>query len=357
MSIRIRKRTAVVLASAALLVAASATSLHLWWNTDTFGAERFCDDALTSSGIGDALDGSGRLSEVSSQNAPSGPEFTCSVERTSRFIGADELRLTVKTSTGKGAFPFTTAVWKEPAARSYFTNGAVSDTRGYAILPKACWNKVGAIQGSRVIPPGTSDGQETVAFIEAVVDQGEADRAGLARLLSRTAEKVAREAGCSGPEVAGPGELSAPGATRATDARSVCGVDGFALPPGALVKGKAEPGKEQLTGSPAVWACDLRLSGDSQAALSFSATSNPAIIEAVAAKDDLRKLPDGRGVAGPDEAVLRCEQGDVYFAANRNFEYRSILHDATESPSARGKVRRDTFQAFLDAAGKKFGCK
>ncbi|MEU3055022.1 hypothetical protein [Streptomyces griseus] len=95
-----------------------------------------------------------------------------------------------------GGVPFTTAVWKDPAARSYFARGAVSDTSGYIILPRSCWDKVGNIQGSRAITPGP----DTVAIVEASVEGGSAHRRSLARLLTHTVQEVAEAAGCPADE-------------------------------------------------------------------------------------------------------------------------------------------------------------
>ncbi|WP_432071604.1 hypothetical protein [Streptomyces wuyuanensis] len=195
-----RKKRSAIIAAGALVVIAALASLHCWWNTNVLGAEAFCDGRLNSGDVQEALDSPGRVSEMLVRVESGRPEFECSVERTSRFVGGEDQQLSLTTAGEHGAFPFTTAVWKNPAARSYFKNGvtgAVSEAGGYIVLPKACWDKVGDLQGNRVVRPG----QEAVATVEATVKQGSADRTGLARLLTRTARKVAEEAGCSTPEL------------------------------------------------------------------------------------------------------------------------------------------------------------
>lgn len=339
---------------AALVVVASLTSVYCWWNTDVGGPDAFCGGTVGAGDVQAALDGPGRVSEVASQSVPGHPELSCTVERTSRFTGSPDTRMTVKTGTAQGAFPFTTAVWKDPAARSYFSDGAVSGSSGYVVLPQACWEEVGNLQGRRVVAPG----QETVATVEVTVKGGSADREGLARLLARTARRVAEAAGCSHGGDGEPGALSTPAAPRSTNPQDVCGIQGFSLPKASLLDRVAEPGQEQLTETSRVWACDMDLAGTGDARLSFAATTDATIISAALREPDtFKNLPDDMGVYGSTQAVLHCGKGDVYFAARWNNEYDGVLLDHTRNTTpSYADIRRATFQAFLNTATSSHSC-
>ncbi|WP_159024684.1 hypothetical protein [Streptomyces sp. CB02613] len=355
MNIRIRHTKTTLFTFIALLLVASLTSLHCWWNTNVWGDDAFCEGTLSSGDIQAALDAPGRVSQVFSQTSTGRSEFNCTVERSSRFIGQDNLRMRMKTGTAEGAFPFTTAAWKNPAARSYFARGAVSDTSGYVILPRSCWDKVGNIQGSRTIAPGP----DTVAIVEASVEGGPAHRRSLARLLTHTAQKVAEAAGCSDDELGEPTTLFAPDAPRTAVPHNLCGLKGFSLPKAALAEGAAEPGQEQLNEAPHTWACDVDLDGTDNARVSFTATTDSTILDAALREGKgFKKLPGASGtVVGANEAILQCAGGKVYFAANWSPEYEGVLLDHTRhrQPSY-SEVRRATFQNFLDAAAASRNC-
>ena len=357
MESRIRKKNKTLLvAASALVVVAAITTLHCWWNTNLFGDEALCGETLESGAIQEALDTPGRLSVVSAQVGSGFPEFRCVVERTSKFTGAEDQRVAVGTSSRQGAFPFVTASWKDPASRSYFKSGrsgAVSGSGGYVILPVSCWDKVGSIQGSQA----RRGEKGAVATVEATVEKGSADRAGLARLLDRTAQRVAEKAGCADRRPAEPA-LAAPAEPRPTDPAEVCGLPGLSLPQGAVLAAVATPGSEQVnTGASHTWACDMELAGSSKSRLSFAATSDRAVVDA-ALRDAgaLRQLPGNEGWAATAQAVLHCRGGDVYFAARWNTEYEGALLDSTGTPEKFGDIRRATFQNFLDAATTSRSC-
>ncbi|MBQ0985607.1 hypothetical protein KBZ10_14005 [Streptomyces sp. F63] len=356
---RTRKKKPVWIVAGVLVAVAAVTSSYFWWNTDVLGAGSFCDGRLEGGDVRAALDSTGRVSQVRSQVDSSRAEFTCTVERTSRFGGGDDQRITVKTHSEEGAFPFTTAVWKKPAARSYFKDGmtgAVSETRGYVVLPKSCWNKVGGIQGSRIVLEDEEEG--AVATVEAVVEKGSADRAGLARLLTRSARQAAEKAGCAASDRTGVPALAEPDSSRATDVQNVCGLPGFSLPKKAVLVGRAEPDREVVNGTGAhTWACDMYLTGPEKAYLSFAMTTDASFVEmAPKGVETFRALPGGKGVATTDEAVLKCKNNDVYFAARSSFEYDRALKRAGRSATAYVRVLKSTFQNFLDAAADTYSC-
>ncbi|MFC8391202.1 hypothetical protein [Streptomyces sp. NPDC057238] len=258
------------------------------------------------------------------------------------------------TANENGTFPYTTHVWKNPGARSYFkgeTTGAVAPTGGYVVLPKSCWGKVGNIRGTRIIPP---DGNG-VSAVEATMTKGQAEPEGLALLLARAARRVAADAGCATPALEKSPELAAPDGVRTTDAGKVCGLPGFSLPDDAVLTGVAEPDQEQISkGAKDVWACDLTLSGSAGATVSFTATSDQNMVDA-ALQDThgFRELPNGHGIAAIDQAVLHCAEGDVFLAAHWNREYASALSDEHDRVS---KVRGETFDNFVASAAGLYSC-
>ncbi|WP_406725216.1 hypothetical protein WJ438_11890 [Streptomyces sp. GD-15H] len=260
----------------------------------------------------------------------------------------------MKTANEHGPFPYTTHVWKNPGARSYFkgeTNGAVTPTGGYVVLPKSCWSKVGDVQGALIVSPD----DDSVSAVEATVTKGRADPEGLAHLLARVARKVAADAGCATPALEESPELAAPDGVRTTDVGKVCGLPGFSLPDDAVITGVAEPDQEQISkGAKEVWACDLILDGSAGAAVSFAATSDRDMVDA-ALQDTygFRELPDGHGIAAVGQAVLHCAEGDVYFAAHWNREYAGALSDKQDRVS---KVRGNTFDAFVASAADLYSC-
>ncbi|MCX5382412.1 hypothetical protein [Streptomyces sp. NBC_00083] len=358
MTVPVPKKKPALIAAASLVVLALFASGYCWWNTDLLGAESFCGGRLDRGDAQAALDSAGRLSQVRVQGDAQHAEFACTLQRTSRFIGGDEQRVTLGTADEQGAFPFTTSVWKDPGSRSYFTSGvtgAVSPGGGYVVLPKACWSKVGGLQGSQVVRAG--DGG--VAAVTATVEKGSADQPGLARLLTRAARQVAEKAGCATPALAAAPALAAPSAAHTTDVRNVCGVPGLALPKSVILVGRAEPDTEQVNhGSPRTWACDLHMAGPAKASVSFAATSDTSIVQAATSgTGTMRNLPDHHGVAGPDQAVLHCGGGDTYFAAHWSSTYEGALLDSvSHSAAAYTQAKNATFQNFLDATADAHRC-
>ncbi|RPK56713.1 hypothetical protein EES42_40405 [Streptomyces sp. ADI95-17] len=347
-----RKKKPVLVAAVALVVVAALASSYCWWNTNLLGVDSFCGGRLGSGDVRAALDSTGRVSQVSAQADPQRVGFTCTVERTSRFIGGDDQRVKISTDSRQGAFPFTTHFWKNPAARSYFKEGVTGavaqDFGGYVVLPKSCWDKFGSWQ----------DGSG-VAIVEAEVQKGAVDAAGLARLLTRSARQVAEKAGCGTAALSAAPDLAAPSASRTTDVQNVCGVRGFALPKAAVVVSRAEPDLEQVNdGSVDTWACDLSLAGSAKGAVSFAVTSDKNFVEAAQKYPyGFKALPGDKGVAGSDQVVLHCDSSDVHFSAHWNTEYEGALIDSLHRDwGAYAKVKKATFQNFLDATVAAHSC-
>ncbi|MGP3733202.1 hypothetical protein ACTWJ9_08280 [Streptomyces sp. GDS52] len=348
------RKKSLLIAAGTLVAVSALVSTHMWQNTNVLGSASFCDQRVESADAQGALNSSGRVSEGRVQSSPGEPEFTCVIERTSRFLGDTDQQVTLTTANEDGPFPYTTHVWKNPGARSYFkgeTSGAVAPTGGYVVLPKSCWGKVGNIRGTRVIPPD-DDG---VSAVEATMTKGQADPEGLARLLARAAQKVAADAGCATPSLEESPELAAPDGVRTTDVGKVCGLPGFSLPDDTVITGVAEPDQEQISrDAKDVWACDLTLAGSAGATVSFAATSDQNMVDA-ALQDThgFRELPNSQGIAAVDQAILHCAEGDVYFAAHWNREYTGALSDKQDRVS---KVHGKTFDAFVASAADLYSC-
>ncbi|MYY17228.1 hypothetical protein [Streptomyces griseolus] len=120
---------------------------------------------------------------------------------------------------------------------------------------------------------------------------------------------------------------------------------------------RAEPGQEQVNESPGTWPCDLHLAGSAKAVVSFSATSDRNLVEAATeAWGGSATLPDDKGRAGVDEAVLHCADGDVHFATKENTDYYGALRAAGIRGLASVEVTKATFQNFLDAAAAAHAC-
>lgn len=354
MPLRPYRKKAWLVAAGTLVVVSALVSTHLWQNTNVLGATSFCDGRVRSGDAQDVLDSPGRLSDSRVQTIPGKPEFTCVIERRSLFSTDAAPRIALKTASELGPFPYTTHVWKNPGARSYFkgeVTGGVTPTGGYVVLPKSCWAKVGDIQGSRLLPPDDNG----VAAVEATVTAGRVAPEALARLLARTAASVAADAGCSVAALKEPPELAAPEGARTTDSGKVCGLPDFALPDSAVLPGAAEPGQERVSrGTQDVWACDLALVGKAGASVSFTATSDPAMVEAaLKGNDDFRTLPDGQGVALPNQAIVQCADGDVFFTALWSKEYYGALRDHHPSVT---DVYRETFASFVSSAADLHSC-
>ncbi|SCE43754.1 hypothetical protein [Streptomyces sp. DvalAA-19] len=258
-----RKRNAGIAVTGVAVLAACA-GLFSWWNTNLLGEAEFCEGVVDSADMRAVLGTQGRLSTVWSTGSEV-PEVACRVNRTSKFLGAEAMEVTLTTAVHKPDFQFQTHVWKNPSAMSYFSKGstgAVSDERGWVLLPDSCRDKIGTIYPARRQLPEAGE----VTVVEAVMNQGTADRSALAKMLVRAAQRIADDAGCgAGASSDAPG-IQNPSGLSTTDAAAVCRLPGFKLPQNALVKGEATVGKEQTTGSmPGTWSCGLELSGSADA--------------------------------------------------------------------------------------------
>ncbi|MEW9513297.1 hypothetical protein [Streptomyces bacillaris] len=344
-----RKRNAGV-AVAGVAVMAACAGLFSWWNTNLFGETEFCDGAVNSADMGSVLGTQGRLSTVWSTGSKL-PEVACGVKRESKFLGAEPMEVTLTTAVHKPDFQFQTHVWKNPSAMSYFSKGstgAVSDERGWVLLPDSCRDKIGTVYPARRQLPETGE----VTVVEAVMNQGTADRAALAKMLVRAAQRIADDAGCGAGASTEAPEIQNPSGLSTTDAAAVCRLPGFKLPQNALVKGEATAGKEQTTGSmPGTWSCGLELSGSAGAKVWFSAAPGAHVVdEALLHDDGFKEIPGSEAKVdwSRNAAVLTCDSKNVYFSMRWSDEYYDL--DPADG------VARAMLQSFVDAAGKQYRC-
>ncbi|MDI9888752.1 hypothetical protein QMZ92_31485 [Streptomyces sp. HNM0645] len=351
-----KSKRIAALVTTGVLTLTTALGLYSWWNTNLFGDDSFCNGKLTPSDLASALDTQGRISSVSSSGTTGLPEFRCTVERTSKFLGAEPMKVDVHTAVYAPDFAFQTRTWKSPATLSYLSGnvtGAVSADRGWVMLPTSCRDKAGFLGlGRRRLPA-----EHEVTVVEARLERGTAEPSKLADLLVKAAARVTESAGCS----LGAGDtrptLQGPGEEKQLDTASACGMQGFAVPADALIDGEVTPGAERVSGTAsASWTCDLRFSGSAEAEVSFSTTSDPSIVNDVLRRTPgWKDLPQGQGeIDGYSRAILKCSGKDVYFGMRQDDTYTSVLLD--EGKGRWTAVSQAMFQSFLDAAGKQYGC-
>ncbi|WP_240139423.1 hypothetical protein [Streptomyces sp. MUM 178J] len=337
-------------------LALSIIASLVWWNTNIFGKDTLCQGRVKTPDLAAALDTKGRISSDSTQGGPGYASFRCTVERTSKFIGAPSIEAEIKTSTNEADAQFQTHVWKNPSSMSFFSRGAtgaVSEKRGWVMLPSSCQKKVGLISlGSTTLPR-----ENEVNFVEAVVRTGHAAREELAQLLVNVARKVADSAGCLTEELDAEFTLQDPQASIKTDQANACGITGFSLPKTALVPEKATLGQETVSGSVNhSWACDMHFGGNSDSQATFSMSTDPNVISGVKqGLTDFQELPGKAGYSDQNSRLLlKCEAGEVYFGMKWDREYlRLMLDQGRDDISSR---MRTLFQAFLDAAAKQHRC-
>ncbi|WP_236245609.1 hypothetical protein [Streptomyces sp. CC210A] len=349
------KRGLALTAIAGALALATVLGAFTWWNTNVFGDEELCGGKLRQSELDSVLDTRGRISSTSAAGGDGIPEFRCSVQRTSRFMGAQPMEISVNTAVHEPDFPFQSRVWRGPAAMTYFTAGvpgAVSEDRGWVALPRTCQGKAGFIAvGSRRLPDA-----DEVTVVEAVMNRGKADRAVLAQLLLQAAGRVAADAGCASNDMKAAAELGKAPSTSTTDPRAVCGVAGFALPSGAVDESEARVDRETVAAGDQTWACDLHLAGSAEGQISFSTSSDAHIVEGpMNAAEGFEPLPEGKGrIDGYNRAVLNCRSGKVYFGMRQDDAYKSLL--LQQDGERYTKTSQAQFQSFLDSAGARHGC-
>ncbi len=348
------KRGIALATTAGALALATVLGLFTWWNTSLFGDEELCGGKLRQSELDAVLDTRGRISSASATGGDGMPEFRCTVQRRSRFMGAEPMEISVNTAVHAPDFPFRSRAWREPAAMTYFSAGvpgAVSDSRGWVALPQACQGKAGFIAvGGRRLPDA-----DEVTVVEAVLHRGKADQARLAQLLLQAARRVATDAGCASGGMKDAADLGKAPVSSSTAPREVCGVAGFTLST-MVDESAARLDRESVSSGDRTWACDLHLAGSAEGKISFSTSSDPHIVGGpMDAAGGFEALPGGKGrIDGYDRAVLNCQGEKVYFGMRQDDAYKDLLLKRDGEKYA--TTSQAQFQSFLNSAGARHGC-
>ncbi|MFE3515441.1 hypothetical protein [Streptomyces sp. NPDC059166] len=237
------KRRRAWLVTAGVCVLAVAAGLTVATNTNALGPGELCGGWLSSEDAGNSLDGFGRMTDSTDTFDD------CTVEQSGWLPGTTDAKVRLSARAVTAEHPFGRSEWEASGTRSILSGGlpGAFDTHGngWVSLPPGCG------------PLGTSGAEDDHTVLRVVVEQGDADPAGLARLAQAAARKLAADHGCA-PEGGNTGrglvEASAPAKS---DPAKVCGLAGFALAPGAPAD---EPLTEQTSGSrDDAWFCDLSL--------------------------------------------------------------------------------------------------
>lgn len=347
-----RVRLTALMGAAAVVTGAG---LFSWWNTDMLGQDDFCGGAVSSAEMGAVLGGTGRLTQELDYESDDPYGFHCTVRRTSKFVGAEQPTADIELIAETADFPFQSRTWKNPSEMSYLTDaatGAVSETKGWVLLPQNCWD-----------PLTTTKTRNKVPVVKVSTDKA-APRPAMARLALRVAQHVMKAAGCSQqnfPE--GPLSLQGPegsGLPRQSDPQKVCDLDSFSLPDSALVNASVRLGTERTTAGARTWACDLYLKGQelpkqglqdaATPQITFAVSQDPNVVTGVLRSQeakDLRRMHGG--------SILRCRKGgDLYVGMNINDAYGSSLEEQGEPTSER--TRGELLTSFAKAVSEERGC-
>ncbi|MEU6758530.1 hypothetical protein [Streptomyces sp. NPDC046685] len=334
----------VVAALAAAIALAGCAGLLTWWNTDVLGPDRFCAGALPSSEVDAALGGPGRLVQKGFYDE-SDPyySFSCKVQRTNKFLSDDQPRLEAELSFDGADFALVGyPLWKDASALSYFVGGATgaaSETQAWVLLPTDC---------PRATRPNSKPAHVPVLKVNLV--QGRTTPEALARVAMTSARHVADGLGCTDTgALKDPVRLQGPAsAPQRTDPAHACGISGFRLPEVALVKGKADPGTERVTGKDArTRVCALYLQGPGAPLVTLAISDDPVLTQGV--------RRDRTATQERSRTVVPCTTGDLYIGMDYNDGYGDLLLD--EGGDKLTKAHTALFDAFLNAATEERGCR
>lgn len=330
-------------------------ALYVWWNTNLFGPDEYCDGIVSAETARTALDGPGRVTtEGVSADRNKYPEFRCELNRTSRLTGAADTNVVFETKAEQGDFLFQSAQWQQPAAMSSLpgpTTGAVGAGRGWLMLPEACWGK---------IERGGEAASSYVPTVQARVSEGSVNRAGMAQVLVEAAQKVTKTGNCSEGTAEPPEDISETSEKHQSAPAELCRLKGFSLPQRNIRLAGMKIDTERKTHNSQYWACDLHLAptrGDGRAGshLTFAATDNTMMTRAIATKREaFTKLPQGKGYDTTSGVLLHCKNGDVYLGHTWGPTIERTLHN--KLGIHRLPAEREMLQRFIDAAAPEYSC-
>ncbi|MFF4392805.1 hypothetical protein ACFY0G_39670 [Streptomyces sp. NPDC001552] len=308
------------------------------------GQDRFCNGALASSELSPVLNGPGRLTGKSVYEGSDPYSFSCNVQRTSKFLGPNQPEMKAELSFDTADFAIGSRLWKDPSASSYFVGsatGAASETQAWVLLPTSCSDKT---------PPGVQ--RANVPALKVSLTHGRAAREDLARAAMSAARHIAEGLGCTNSSALKvPVRLQCPsdsGEPQPTDPANACGMAGFRLPEAALLKGKAEPGTERVTGSDSkTRVCELTLKGPGAPRITLAVSEDPLLTQGVR-RDETANQQNTRTVSA-------CIAGDLYVTMSYDDTYRNLLLDA--GSTSHEQARTALFKEFFDTVVKDRGCR
>ncbi|MER6994392.1 hypothetical protein [Streptomyces sp. NPDC000410] len=324
-----------------------AAGLFTWWNTDVLGRKEFCNQAFTSSEMNAVLGGSGRLTQKSVYEEDDTYGFSCTVQRTNRFIGNSQPQIKVEDTIDTADFALGSLVWKKPSGSSYFTGkitGAASESEAWVLLPSDCRDGMPSTVRKDLVPS-----------VEVHLTQGRATPEALAQVAMSTARHMAKGLDCADAEgLDAPVRLQGPvneGKPVRTDRDNACGLKGFRLPEVAFIAGKAKPGTERFTGGDTqTWVCDLMLRGPGEPQITFSISEAPDLTDG--ARRGMERASPNSG-----RTVVKCVNGDLYASMYLWDSYAYPMLDQEEQDAgAYEKAHEALFDAFLKTAVKERGC-
>ncbi|WP_411574528.1 hypothetical protein [Streptomyces fradiae] len=324
-----RNKTFIILAASTLAVASAG--FFTWRNTNFLGPDSFCQNTLTTSQLEEVL-GQGRLTQNSPDEGTSDVyDFHCSLQRAS-ILSERQSTLSIDLTPETAAFPFQTRTWKEPSNMSYLVDsftGAVSETKGWAILPDSCWEKIPMSTGNKSVP-----------VVELNLQGGTSSRSAMAHTLVRVTQHVTETVGCSAQvSTTAPVRLIGPTeSSERTDASNACGLTGFRLPAGMLLQGKLRPGTERFTTSGGTTsACDLFLVGGDEITVTFSASQDATIVDTIRRSGTMRDLE-----------LAVCRNHEMYLGVSVNDPYADLAgEDSVERLTAAKSEALQSFKAAL----------
>ncbi|MCF6523115.1 hypothetical protein [Streptomyces sp. JJ36] len=311
-------------ASAAVLVVAGGTYVSA--NTNLLGSEELCHGLLTDSTVQEVIPGPGRLSSEDLGAT------SCRVTQSSLGIGAGDTEVELDVQSEDAGFPFERGLWQMTGRKAVFTEGAtgVASARGgWVLLPEGC----------EVSGPLVGDDPEQIV-LKAVFFEGEADPAGVARLLGEAAHGLAVRNDCDADAVRAPEQVAEPDPVRNTAPGKLCSLPGLEV--SRLESDRGRPVEQTSGALERDWFCDLYFTDD---------THGPYTQFAVVR--DERLTAGARAADGPSwTAQALCDGTRTHFLMDSNdYPWNPEERSAAGLPD-----EQELFQRFVEAAAKAAGC-
>ncbi|MER5551180.1 hypothetical protein ABT001_05730 [Streptomyces sp. NPDC002793] len=330
-----RKRRRAWLIAAAVCASAVLAGGTVATNTDALAPDDLCDGRVSSEDAGNSLDGAGRVTGRIDNLGD------CVVEQSGWLPGTEDAKVRLGARAVTPEHPFGQSEWKASGAQNILPGelpGAFDEYgNGWVALPSDCG------------PLGAAGAEGDHTVLSAVVEQGSADPAELARLTRAAARELAADHDCapptSPPKKAGTDLIEASAPAR-SDPAELCGLTGFTVdaevPAGS-------PLREQTSGSrDDAWFCDLSFEPPTTG-LPRDEEEGASARLAIIRNATLLPAAEERGF---QHAV--CDGKETYFAA----ELLSVRSPRTPEEKAASSFFResDVENRFTAAARASLGC-